>query len=118
MVLADMPGYGFAYAHERQREDWKGLVSHPLLLLMPVLRRPAEGGGGQVLLLFRLSTPFLGASRLAWVDCGRTRFGVGHAEGKCVCGGGVVVDGAGRVSLWFSYAALRGRWTFTIEALR
>lgn len=29
MVLADMPGYGFAYAHEKQREDWKGLVSPP-----------------------------------------------------------------------------------------
>lgn len=27
MVVADMPGYGFAYAHEKQREDWKGLVS-------------------------------------------------------------------------------------------
>lgn len=26
MVLADMPGYGFAYAHEEKREDWKGLM--------------------------------------------------------------------------------------------
>ncbi|CAM9227076.1 unnamed protein product, partial [Scytosiphon promiscuus] len=26
MVLADMPGYGFAYAHEKQRHDWKGLM--------------------------------------------------------------------------------------------
>ncbi|CAM9167220.1 unnamed protein product [Pylaiella littoralis] len=26
MVLADMPGYGFAYAQEEQREDWKGLM--------------------------------------------------------------------------------------------
>lgn len=29
MVLVDMPGYGFAYAHENQRQDWKGLVSPP-----------------------------------------------------------------------------------------
>eukprot|EP00752_Nemacystus_decipiens_P003097 g2868.t1 len=26
MIVADMPGYGFAYAHEKQREDWKGLM--------------------------------------------------------------------------------------------
>ncbi|CAM9674857.1 unnamed protein product [Ascophyllum nodosum] len=26
LVLADMPGYGFAYAQQTQREDWKGLM--------------------------------------------------------------------------------------------
>lgn len=31
LVLVDMPGYGFAYAQEGRREDWKGLVSCRLL---------------------------------------------------------------------------------------
>lgn len=26
LILVDMPGYGFAYAQEAHREDWKGLV--------------------------------------------------------------------------------------------
>ncbi|CAM9639813.1 unnamed protein product [Ectocarpus sp. 4 AP-2014] len=26
MIIADMPGYGFAYANEEQRQDWKGLM--------------------------------------------------------------------------------------------
>lgn len=26
LIIVDMPGYGFAYAQEALREDWKGLV--------------------------------------------------------------------------------------------
>lgn len=48
MIIADMPGYGFAYANEEQRQDWKGLVSHPPVFLSMhryVLLKLAVGRG-------------------------------------------------------------------------
>ena len=39
LVLADLPGYGFAYASEEQSSRWKNLMQHYLLKIGKALKQ-------------------------------------------------------------------------------